>query len=50
MNFKNVKKFNFLETFNYKKTELNFMILKSGDFRDDLVYILQLETLFHFKC
>ena len=35
MNFKNIKRFNFLETFNYKKTELNFMILKSGDFRDD---------------
>ena len=35
MNFNNIKNFDFLETFNLKKTELNFMILKSGDFRDD---------------
>tara|TARA_B100001063_G_scaffold247237_1_gene291577 strand:- start:1177 stop:2856 length:1680 start_codon:yes stop_codon:yes gene_type:complete len=35
MKFKNINKINFLETINFKKTELNFMILKSGDFRDD---------------
>ncbi len=35
MNFQNIKEMNFLETFNFNETELNLMILKSGDFRDD---------------
>ncbi len=35
MNFKNIKKIDFLKHFNFRKTDLNFMILKSGDFRDD---------------
>lgn len=35
LNFKNILSANFLTEYNLKNTDLNFMLLKSGDFRDD---------------